>query len=139
MEEIVSRVLLFLTLLIVVSGCTQKIDLGPGYAKTSNEFLRVLRWQEYAAAAAFVREDIRQEFIDHFEALEDVHFVDAVYRRTELNVKEGTASVELMIDYYRLPSTRVRQWSWQLDWVLLPADTRQAGTWQLHSKPPAFP
>lgn len=132
-------VFLFLTLLFVFIGCSQKIDLGPGYAKTSNEFLRVLRWQEYAAATIFLREDNRQEFIDRFEALEDVHFVDAVYRRTELNVKEGTASAELVIDYYQLPSTRVRQWHWQLDWVLLPADTRQIGTWQLLSKPPAFP
>lgn len=132
-------VILILPLFFLFLGCSQKIDLGPGYAKTSNEFLRVLRWQEYGAASVFLREDIRQEFIDRFEALDDVYFVDAVYRRTELNAKAGTASAELVIDYYQLPSTRVRQWHWQLDWVLLPVDTSQPGTWQLVSPPPAFP
>ena len=131
--------LLVFLLLILLSGCAQKVDLGPGYQRMSKDFLQAMRWQDFQGAAAYLEDGARQQLLASFNDSKNLHIVDAEYRYSRLNRKMGTAASELILKYYLLPSTRVKDWVWKIDWVLLPVDTKQRGTWQVQSAPPTFP
>ncbi len=131
--------LLFFLLFLMLPGCAKKVDLGPGYERTSKHLLQALRWQDYQGAAMFLAEQDGRQLLDSFEQLNDLHVVEAEYKYSRLNQKEGTAESELILSYYMLPSTRIKDWSWKIDWVLIPLDTQQRGRWQVQGPPPAFP
>ncbi len=123
----------------LLSGCPRNIDLGPGYQAMSKDFLQAMRWQDFHGAAAYLQDGSRQQLLASFNGSEDLHIVDAEYQYSRLNKKMGTAESELTLKYYMLPSTRVKDWVWKIDWVLIPVDTKQRGTWQVQGAPPAFP
>ncbi len=128
-----------LLLVFLLSGCARKVDLGPGYQSMSANFLQAMRWTDFQGAATYLTVDNRQKLLASFEQLDDLQIVDAEYRYSRLNKKMGTAQSELILTYYLLPSTRVKDWVWQQDWALIPADRKQRGTWQLQGAPPSFP
>lgn len=130
--------LVFLPLL-VMTGCSQKIDFGPGYDRMSKDFLQAMRWQDFQGAAAYLNKDERPKLLASFNGLRDLHIVEAEYQYSRLDKKMGTAESELILKYYLLPSTRVQDWVWKIDWVLIPVDTKQRGTWQVQGAPPTFP
>lgn len=131
--------LLIIILLLVLPGCAKKVDLGPGYEKISKRFLQAMRWQDYQGASGYLEEKDRQQLLDSFEDLKDLHIVEADYRYSRMDEEEGTAESELILKYYMLPSTQIKDWSWKVDWVLIPADSKQRGTWQVQGEPPTFP
>ena len=47
-------------LFFLATGCAQKIDLGPGYARMSKDFLLALRWKDFQGAASYLKEGKRQ-------------------------------------------------------------------------------
>jgi hypothetical protein len=131
--------LLVVTLLIFGGGCAQKIDLGPGYERMSKDFLQAMRWKDFQGAAEYLDEGVRAQFLESFDKSEDLNIVEAEYRYSRLDKKNGTAASELILKYYLLPSTRVQDWAWKIDWTLIPVDTKQRGSWQVQGAPPAFP
>ena len=130
---------LVFTLIVLAGGCARKIDLGPGYDWMSKDFRQAMRWKDFQGAAAYLDEGARQQFLASFSESEDLNIVDAEYRYSRLNKQNGTAESELVLKYYLLPSTRIKDWVWKIDWALIPADTKQRGSWQVQGTPPAFP
>lgn len=126
-------------LCFLLSGCTKKVDLGPGYTVMSRNFLQAMRWQDFRGAAAYLQEGSRPEFLASFNGSQDLHIVDAEYQYSRLHKGLGTAESALLLKYYLLPSTRVRDWVWEIDWSLIPVDSQQRGTWQVQGAPPTFP
>lgn len=127
------------SLVLLVTGCAQKVDLGPGYEKMSGDFLQAMRWKDFQGAAAYLKDSERHKLLENFEGLKDLHIVGAEYHYSRLNKKMGTAESEMVLSYYLLPSTRVKDWVWKIDWVLIPVDTKQRGTWLIQGAPPNFP
>jgi hypothetical protein len=130
---------LFLFCCFLLTGCANKVDLGPGYEVLSKHFLQAMRWQDFQGAAVHLQDGERRKLLASFDGSEDLHIVDAEYKYSRPNKKMGTAESELILEYYLLPSTRVKEWVWKMDWVLIPVDTKQRGTWQIQGAPPAFP
>jgi hypothetical protein len=121
-------------------GCAKNVDLGPGFQHFSKRFLEAMRWQDYRGAAGFLQEEHRQTLAESFfEHKGNLHIVEADYLSSQLDKKTGTAVNELQLKYYLLPSTQIKEWQWKIDWILLPVDTKQTGTWQVQGAPPAFP
>jgi len=133
------NILLLFLLLLILPGCAKKVDLGPGYDRTSKQFLRAMRWQDFQGAAVHLRPEVRGELLDSFERTRDLHIVEASYDYSRLKEEAGAAESRLVLRYYILPSTRIREWRWAMDWQLIPADRKQRGTWQVQQPPPAFP
>ena len=125
--------------IFLVSGCANKVDLGPGYQRISKNFLQAMRWKDFQGAAAYLSMDNRPKLLADFDGLKDLNIVDAEYQYSDMDKKTGTARSELKLTYYLLPSVRVKEWRWKQDWVLIPVDSKQRGTWQLLGTPPTFP
>ena len=123
----------------LVSGCAQKIDLGPGYDRMSKDFLQAMRWKDFQGAAAYLKAEDRQKLLSSFNESRDLYIVDAEYQYSRLDKQAGTAESELTLKYYLLPSTKVIDWTWKIDWVLIPVDSKQRGSWQVQGAPPDFP
>ncbi len=126
-------------LLLILPACAKKVDLGPGYQKTSKQFLQALRWKDYRRAGTYLKEGEGQKLVAHFEELSDLQIAEAEYRYSQLDEKTQSAKSGLVLRYFRLPSTRIEEWSWEIDWELLPADSQQLGTWQIRSAPEDYP
>jgi hypothetical protein len=109
-------------------GCPKNLDLGPGYQVMSKRFLEAIRWQDYQGAAVFMQEEHRKTLVETFEAYEeDLHIVEAEYVFSRLDQEKATAVSEIELKYYLLPSTQVKKWRWKFEWILIPADSKQAG------------
>lgn len=134
-----NSILMVLLSLLLLTGCARKIDFGPGYDNLSQSFLQAMRWKDFQGAAAYLKDGDQQKLLDSFDKFEDLHIVDAEYQYSRLNKKAGTAESELILKYYLLPSTRIKNWEWKIDWALIPIDTKQRGTWQVQNAPPTFP
>ncbi len=131
--------LLFFMVFLMQPGCAKKVDLGPGYDKTSKQFLQAMRWKDFQGAAGYLKVDDRQKLLDSFENLKDLNIVEADFHYSRLNKEEQTAKSKIVLKYYLLPSTRIKEWSWEMDWLLIPAGTKKLGAWQVQSAPPQFP
>ncbi|WP_020674641.1 hypothetical protein [Geopsychrobacter electrodiphilus] len=125
---------------LMLAGCASKVDLGPGYQHTSKRFMEAMRWQDYRGAAEFLQDEYRAQLLESFGQYKDnLHIVEAEYLFSQLDKKTGTAKSELEFKYYLLPSPQVKEWHWKIDWVLIPVDANQPGTWQVQGAPPTFP
>jgi len=127
-------------LLLMPLGCSGKIDLGLGYQKTSQHFLQAMRWKDYRGAAVHFKEkEEGLRLLEYFEAARDLNIVEAEYLYSHYNKADQTATSKLLLKYYLLPSTRIREWSWEMKWELLAADAKQPGTWQILEAPVDYP
>lgn len=133
-------ILLIFVSMLMLPGCAPKMDLGQGYERTSKHFLQMMRWKDFQAAATFFRTPQEgQKFLENFEALKDLNIVEADYKYSRANRTQQNAKSKIILTYYMLPSTRIEEWSWEMEWALLAADIRQPGTWQLLQAPSTYP
>lgn len=132
--------LFLIGLIVLLSGCASKVDLGQGYERTSKQFLKAMRWKEFQTASAFFRDpEEGRTLVEKFEELKDLNIVEADYKYSKLDREKQTAKSRMILKYYMLPSTRIQEWSWEMEWDLLAADARQPGTWQLLKAPAEYP
>ena len=129
---------LFLALLFL-PGCTKPIDTGPGLAVIGEQFSEAMRWQDYIGAANFLQQDVRTAFLAQFEQDEDLHVVESRIVSVEFNTDDGTATADYRLQFYRLPSMRVKKWQWSQRWQLSRQKMLETNSWQIVNSPPALP
>jgi hypothetical protein len=104
--------LMIMFLGVLLSACLGPIDAGPGLPKTSQGFSESMRWQDFQGAALYLQPEVRDLFLERFKEDEDLHVVDSRILKVDLHASEGWAEAEYMMEYYRLPSSRVKKWRW---------------------------
>jgi hypothetical protein len=129
---------LFLILLFV-PACTKPIDTGPGLEVVGRQFSEAMRWQDYIGAANYLHEDVRQDFLEQFQPDEDLRVVDSRLISVDLNPQNATAMAVYQLEYYRLPSMRVKKWQWQQQWQLQQKKALKLAVWQIVNLPPEIP
>ena len=133
------KFLILMLLLLILPGCPKKVDMGPGYDRTSKRFLQAMRWQSFQDAASYLKPAFRDKLLASFANNKDLHIVEAEFDYSRLKAEPGSAESRLTLKYYILPSNRIHEWTWAMDWELIPLDTKQRGTWQIQQEPPPFP
>jgi len=134
------RNLLFLILLCpLLSACLGTVDMGPGLDKVSLGFSESMRWRDYAGAAVYVHPDVRDAFLDQFQVDDDLHVVDSQILSLDMTAGEGLANAVYEMEYYRLPSSRIKKWQWQQQWQLVQEKVTKPGVWLIKNEPPALP
>ncbi len=131
----------FLSVILLLGSITACRTLGVTQAeceRSSRDYNRMVRWQEFASAnATYVEQDIRRAFEVKVAAAKGITLVD--YRIVSLacDPDKGEARATVEFDYYRLPSTRVRTVTDTQQWVYHDADGESG--WRLTSLFPDFP
>jgi hypothetical protein len=130
----------WLALLPLLGACVGLVDQGPGVDESTYHFTEAMRWRDYAAAARFVEPQAQPEFSACFPRDdEDLRIVES--RLETLNVKEDQQSAEAdyVLEYYRLPSSRVKKWRWTQHWRLRREKPDKPGVWLIVNAPPPLP
>lgn len=124
---------------LLVSACLGTINAGPGLPQTSSDFSESMRWSDFRTAAHYLQPHLREHFLQQFRDDADLHVVDSRILSVELNDFEDRAEAEYVMEYYRLPSSRVKKWSWQQQWVLIPGKMANPDVWLIENAPPELP
>ena len=129
-------------LALLLSGCATLSNLGESdrgrLVTASNSYNRMLRWKELdMACGAFVEESGRRKCVDRAAALKDVQVTDVRTRNIEYSPAADEATVHAEIEYYLLPSPRVKTLTDVQQWKLVGPEERKV--WVIRSSFPDFP
>ena len=127
------------SLLMVLSACAASFDRGPNLVDVGGHFSEAMRWQDYIGAGNHLHPDVRDEFLDQFQPDEDLRVVESQIFKVDLHPEAASADVEYRMEYYRLPSMRVKKWQWTQEWQLQQEKALKSGVWLIVNSPPEVP
>lgn len=133
------NLLLLILLCPLMSACLGKVDMGPGLDKISSGFSESMRWQDFPGAAVYMNPDVRASFLDQFQEDEDLHVVESQILSIDMTPGKGRANVVYEMEYYRLPSSRIKKWQWQQQWRFVQEKITKPGVWLIENEPPVLP
>ena len=136
---VVRNVFSLLFLCLLLTGCLGTVDVGPGLDKISLGFSESMRWRDYPNAAGYVHPDVRGAFLMQFQEDEDLHVVDSRISSVDMYQGEGRADAVYVMEYYRLPSSRIKKWRWEQQWRLVQEKVTKPGVWLIENEPPVLP
>ncbi|AJE02447.1 hypothetical protein [Geobacter pickeringii] len=132
----IRRVLVLVFVAVALAGCRNPYLISERFTESSREYNRSIRWRELEQAClAFADRGVKDECLAR-AAAKGVSVADYRVVSTELDPEKGTATVHMEIDYYVLPSTRlksvrdVQQWRYEEK----DGDLR----WRIVTPPPEF-
>ncbi len=125
--------------LMVLAGCQM---LNPPEKKSSSaldDFVYALRWQQYDAAADFMKPEFRDDFLSTFKDNKDLHVVDVRLAEAKVSAEGRRTETEIELDYYLLPSLTVKTFRFAQTWVYFDQDDAAQGYYQITTPFPVFP
>lgn len=128
----------FLTTLLLV-GCGLAAKPEKEFQPVFKDYAERLRWRDYPNAAAYLSEDARQEFIQRFSGLDDLHIVDVRLESVDFRDEGQRALTTLVIEYYLMPSIMVKKSRLSQEWSYQGGNRYHPGSWRLVDPFPPFP
>lgn len=126
-------VLLFLP---ACSGTFDSLDAGPNLADAGDRFSEAMRWRDFRGAGVYLQEDVRSVFLERFPEDDDFHIVESRIAGIEVDGKTETTVLNYRLEYYRLPSMRVKKWRWDQQWRLHSSEGMKSNVWLIENPPP---
>ncbi|SDZ74883.1 hypothetical protein SAMN05660420_00106 [Desulfuromusa kysingii] len=133
------NLLLLLFICPFMGACLGSVDMGPGLDTVSQGFSESMRWSDYPGAAAYVHPDVRGAFLEQFKEDEDLHIVESGVISVVMDPSAGRADAVYVLEYYRLPSSRIKKWRWEQQWRLIQEKMTKPGVWLIENEPPMLP
>ncbi len=130
---------LLLLLCPLLTACLGPVNVGPGLDKISQGFSESMRWRDFPNAATYVHLDVREAFLEQFTEDEDLHVVESHILSIDMYQHEGRADAVYVLEYYRLPSSRIKKWRWEQQWRLIQQKVTKPGVWLIENEPPPLP
>lgn len=138
-----SRTLLFSLLLTVLllAACTSlySANAASKWPQLGQDYLRSLRWRDYSATAAFFVEEERATFLARSDELNALQMVDGRLESHSLADDRRHAETVIVLEYYRLPSAKVRQVTLRQQWEYRQEGNVAPGAWFVVTPLAAFP
>ncbi len=128
-----------LIVLLVGGGCLKTPQLGPGLPELTDDFCEAMRWKDFTSAAGYLNPDVRDEFSSKFKEDKDLYIVGSKFRSVNIHLDEQYAEALYILEYYRLPSSRIREWRWTQRWQLISEGMAKADVWRISNPPPEVP
>lgn len=130
----------WLLLLPLLSACIGPLDTGPTLGEASYRFSEAMRWRDYVGAAMFVQQGAQKDFFAHFpQDNEDLRIVGSRVESIDVSEDQQSADATYLLEYYRLPSSRVRKWRWVQHWKQYRENLSKPGLWLIENAPPPLP
>ncbi len=129
--------LLLLTLLL--TACLSALQPAAKQDKVSEGFSESMRWSDFQGAAAYVNLRVRGAFMEQFPEDDDLHIVDSSISSVELGQDEERVDVVYVMEYYHLPSSKIKKWRWTQQWRLIKKNDSDSGAWLIDNEPPPLP
>ncbi len=123
----------------LLTACLGTVDVGPGLDTISRGFSESMRWSDYSGALRYVHPDVHAAFSEQFTEDEDLRIVDSKMLGIDMGQEKGQADAVYVLEYYRLPSSRVKKWRWEQQWRLVQKKVTKPGVWLIENEPPSLP
>ncbi len=133
------NLLILLLLSPLLTACLGTVDTGPGLDKISKGFSESMRWSDFTTAAGYVDPEVRGEFLEQFSEDDDLRIVESRILSIDMDRQEMQAKAVYSMEYYRLPSSRVKKWRWEQQWRLGETTLTKSGVWLIENGPPKLP
>lgn len=127
------RLLLSALSFLGLFACVGLFTPGGDWPGIGKDFLKQLRWGEYAAAAAFFAEDQQGSLRAQTETRERLQIVEVKLDSWNLSDEDRTADTVMTIDYYRLPTATIRHATVRLQWAYQETGKGMPGSWRIVS------
>lgn len=134
-----AKCLLVMLTASVLLSCGMMARPGQEFAAAGRDYALRLRWMDFSAAAAYLSEEHREDFLNRFKSLPDLHVVDARLESVDYRQEERRGETTTVLEYYLLPSATVKAFRLRQEWVYAGDDRYHAGTWRITTPFPAFP
>lgn len=116
----VQRAASFFILAVLFTGCSNPYQVAQRFEGSSRQYGQMVRWHEYEKAChTFAAPSVGEACLARARAAEGVSMADYRVKGTDIDREKGTATVRVEIDYYVLPSARlktiddVQQWRYE--------------------------
>jgi len=134
-----AKCLLVVATALLLFSCGMLARPGQDFPLASRDYMLRLRWMDFPAVARYLSEEHREDFLNRFKALVDLHVVDVRLESADVMEEERRAETTVVLEYYLLPSATVKEFRLRQEWVYAGGDRYHAGTWHITSPFPAFP
>lgn len=128
-----------LFLLPACAGTFDSLDTGPSLADTGDKFSEAMRWRDYQGAGIYLQPELLEAFLEQFPEDDDFHVLDSYIAGIKFDAETGATVLDYRLQYYRLPSMRVKKWSWAQQWKKHTAEGLKADYWLIENPPPPLP
>lgn len=133
----IQRAALFFLLAVLLAGCRNPYLVAQRFEDSSRKYGQMVRWHEYEKACdTFAAPSIREDCLMRARAAEGVSMADYRVKGTEVDREKGTATVRAEIDYYVLPSARLKTIEDVQQWCYEPVEGSEG--WRIVTPLPAF-
>ena len=133
------NIFLLLLLTPLLAACAGSTSGGATPDKPSEGFSESMRWADFSGAAAFVAPEVRDAFLEQFQEDDDLHIVDSSVSSVGVGQDPKQVEVLYVMEYYRLPSSRIKKWRWKQQWRLIKDEASKSEIWLIDNKPPPLP
>ncbi|MFO7766158.1 MAG: hypothetical protein R6V33_06980 [Pelovirga sp.] len=132
--------LFFAVACLLLSGCAAL----PGgetakLPQIAERFTEAMRWKDWYGAAKFVETQQRSAFFEQFKEDPDLHVVESMIQGVQTERADGIVEVIYLLEYYRLPSSRIDRWIWKQEWRRQPGGFGKETVWLISNPPPPLP
>ncbi|MBD1400781.1 hypothetical protein [Pelovirga terrestris] len=132
--------LLFASVCLLLSGCAALTGgETANLPQIAERFTESMRWKDWYGAAKFVETEQRSAFLEQFREDPDLFVVDSQIQNIQPGARDGAAEVVYLLDYYRLPSSRIERWTWVQQWQKQPGRFATEAVWLISNPPPLLP
>lgn len=132
--------IVLLVVLLVSGGCFKTPQFGPELPEVTDEFCEAMRWKDFTTAAGYMTTEVRDDFTRKFTEDKDLYVVGSKIRHVTMHVEENWAEADYVLEYYRLPSSRIKEWHWSQHWRLTEnGEIAKAGGWKISETAPPVP
>jgi|GEM_PF-5347553 len=125
----ISRWLSLVAVSFLILGCSMLPDHKDDFTKVNEDFMLRMRWHDIVGASKSFAPEPQEEFLNRFEALDDLKVMDFTAARSEAGVEIGLEwkKVHYLMEYHFLPSLSVKQKRFTLRWE----KAGEAGAWTI--------
>ncbi len=132
--------IVLLVLLLLSGGCFKTPQLGPDLPELTDDFREAMRWKDFTTAAGYMTPEVRDDFNLKFTEDKDLYVVGSKFRSVTMHVDEQWAEALYVLEYYRLPSSRIKEWHWTQRWkIVSDGGVTHADVWQISEMAPPVP
>jgi len=129
------RTAVLLMAVTLIIGCSLLPNHKDDFGKLNDDFMHRFRWHDVNGAAQHVAPEKREEFLDRFEALDDLKVTSFEATRLEAQVQNSLErTVHYRLSYYLMPSMSVKQKRFTLRW----RQPVEGGDWLMVDEFPAL-
>ncbi len=124
---------------VLLGGCARAMRPADGFRSAHTDFSQRLRWKDCGGAGRYLTEPYRSDFLESCRSDGDLQFVLVEVQSVILAEDHRSAETVTLVQYYRLPSTVIKSYHLEQQWVYRQGGGGKFGNWEIDSPFPELP